>query len=1181
MIVFEPDLRHRVLIEAGAGTGKTWTIAGLYLRLIVEAGYGVDQILVVTFTNAATAELRERLRARLVEIRRALVSGQAGEDAFAQQLLARIADRDQALKRLTRAIRSFDEAAVFTIHGFCQRLLAETALQSGIGFERELMGDQSELVASLVDDFWRRRFYGEVDEQTLAALEQGGLSPESLRDDIGRWVGSDWLDIHPVESADCEGCLERLQRQKAALTRMFDASREEIDRLFKAAMGPDGALKGNIYRPANFPERFQALEDYLAGDELLALPEKSELFTPEKLASSTRKNRETPTHPFFEAWAAFLDLRQAFDQWAIGFCARLRIEMLEEVREKLAALKAESGQLSYDDLLSLLHKALVGPGGEALARAARERYPVALIDEFQDTDPLQYEIFNRIYPGERPLFFVGDPKQAIYAFRGADIHTYLTAAQGVECRLDLKENFRSSTDMVRAVNTLFERCDNPFFEKAIRYRSVTAGRGEAQQQAAPSGLGALRIWHDYEREKPAAKGEIGPRIVAAVGDEIASLLSRAEAPENRIDGRPLCGGDIAVLVRTHVEAISIREALTRRGVGCVLQTQESVYQSPEAEALALTMRAMLPGASDAEQRAALATVLFDPGATTLAQMLEDDALRDQWAERFFRWQTLWRERGFMAAMRAWLSETEAYVHLLDQPGGERRLTNLLHLIELLHREATAQRLGEEALLHWFLRQRDRREDNEAAQLRLESDDNLVKIVTVHKSKGLQYPIVYCPFLWAGAPDGRKGVDRGKPFSVHDPEQDNKPLLVMDCAAPQRLEALRHEETYQENIRLLYVALTRAEFHCTVVTGRFRDMEKSALAWLLHGGCRAGAAQSWTEAVAAIKRESPESLMADLEALAQASQGAISLCALPPERDLIRLPRTSAAGLAAPRRFTRQLPARRRIASYTALTSGQDAEQPDYDRGRQPGADTASPFRGAEAGSCLHWILEHLDFRHPVAEQRETVVEPGLRRHGFSERLADDTASWMQRVIDTPLDDGQLTLAGIERCRRLDEMEFHYPVPRLDSRGLKALLKRHFSAPVFRQAIARLKIGALNGYLKGFVDLVFEHQGRYFLADYKSNWLGEEIADYGPDALAAEMAESHYYLQATIYLLALHRFLRLRLPDYDYETHFGGVYYLFLRGMTPRTGSANGVWFDRPPQAFVEALDALIGDRGGQ
>ena len=678
-----------------------------------------------------------------------------------------------------------------------------------------------------------------------------------------------------------------------------------------------------------------------------------------------------------------------------------------------------------------------------------------------------------------------------------------------------------------------------------------------------------------------AKGEATRRAATATAAEIASLLRLADAHRARLGDRDLEGSDIAVLVRSHRQGRLMGDALARLGVPSVQQAEDSVFASPEAEQLRRVLLAVAEPGRDDIVRAALGTELLGMPGEELVRLLTADA---EWATRvetFHGYHRLWREHGFARMFRALAAAEEIAPRLLALADGERRLTNLLHLGELLADEAARQPRGLEALSEWMAtRAADPHPESEEQQLRLESDEHVVKIVTIHKSKGLQYPIVFCPFLW----DGRLFAEREHDVACHDQTHDDRATLEMeaDGQSPLRVQACREE--LAESLRLLYVALTRAEQRCTVVWGPGNDSPTSPLFWLLHGteaGDQIGALRARMKALddAALRRR--------LDDLAERSDGGIRVDMLPAGRgQRLRSRATDAESLVA-RTLERPVPAGWGLASFSALASARTAEGPDHDADVAVAPTDEAPAErngftfpsGARAGSCLHAILERLDFADAAPDRRRQVIARELHRFGFSSDWLPAVEAMIGRVLGTALDDaGRLRLADVPRERRLDELEFTYPLARFDVAGLGALLREHaFTDGPLGDVLGSLGFAPVNGFMRGFIDLVFEADGRYWLADYKSNWLGPTLDDYAAERLPAVIARETYWLQYLIYTVVLHRLLRLRLPDYDYDRHVGGVLYLFLRGMDPARGAACGVFRDRLARALVEGLDRWIGE----
>ena len=1189
------------LIEASAGTGKTYTISALFLRLVVEAAIPVNRILVVTYTNAATKELKDRIRERLVQVRSCFLRGRAHEhDELATRLLDLQPDRAIAVRRLTNAVRGFDEAAIFTIHGFCKRALGDNAFESGLSFETELLADTGDLLREIVDDFWRREFYAASPLVVRHFLDQD-YSPEKLLGEIGRHLGKPYLRVVTPTSGADGAALERAFVAAFGQARgIWLRDRAEIeDILLKSP-----TLNRQKYNPKSIPGWLEAMDGYLtAGAPKLALFDKFDRFTAAALEKSLKKGQDPPQHPFFDACAT---LGAACTTLADHCRHQIPVKLLAYCNAELISRKRRQQVQSYDDLLLDLHEALRHPRrGAALIEMLHRRFFAALIDEFQDTDPVQYAIFQRIYAGTgKPVFLVGDPKQAIYSFRGADIFAYLTARRDTGRRYTLDVNWRSDPRLLIALNAVFGGCGQPFMFDGIPFQRALPAERERHEplwlhgrQEAP-----LQIWLvEPEGDKPVAKGAAGERAARATAAEIARLLNLGARGQARIgehpqaaDGRALAGGDIAVLVRGHWQGRLVRDHLLRLGVPSVQHADDSVFASDEARQLEWLLAAVAEPGSEGRVRTLLASDLFGLSGEELYRLREDERAWAGWLEKLQDYRQLWLEHGFMRFFRACLIAEGIPQRLLAFRDGERRLTNLLHLAELAH-VASRARPGAAGLLKWLgARRLAPGDQDEEQQLRLESDENLVRIVTVHKSKGLEYPVVFCPFPW----DGKLRADQSSNATLlyHDPDDPSRTFLAFGAAEDDPARALARREEMAESLRLFYVAVTRAKLRCYLVWGKIREAETAPPAWLLHHPPVIGPSQDALQ-VTRQRFESlePAAFQGDLRAAFAAAGDAVSIAPLPRESGQRYQPPAVAEPEPRARAFGRTLPEAWRVGSFSALAAGQSGEMPDYDMTANapepaestestesasvvPGRDIFGFPRGARAGTCLHAIFERADFTQRDRSRLEELANRTLAAHGL------DAATWtpvvadlVERVLDTPLDASGLRLATVAPERRLCEMEFYYPLANLRAEGLRRVLERHgYAVGPFRDMIDKLEFAPLRGYMKGYIDLVFEADGRFYLADYKSNWLGGEPAAYRRPRLEEAMAREAYVLQYLIYSVALHRYLRQRVLDYGYERHFGGVFYLFLRGMSPERGAACGVFHDRPAPALVQALDALMG-----
>jgi exodeoxyribonuclease V beta subunit len=1226
-------------IEASAGTGKTWNICALYVRLLLEKKLNADQILVVTFTKAATAELHERIRGRLAELERAIETGDDGGDPFVARLFeTTLAEhggiaRDEAHKIVLRALRTFDQAAIHTIHAFCQRALQEAPFAAAMPFAFEMEADDAALRFELAADFWRER----VDAQATlhpafaAWLVTKRAGPAALDEQLARRLKKPlaqlrWGSASANEHARENGAAFAIDAAAADPQARFDAACEmwyaERDAIVKLLADAQERLSRTSHKPDAVSAALDAWSDYFAQNDCHAPPPRAALkLTASALKKATKQKFEAPEHPFFAAADELAAAVIAAEASQRARWLALVQAWLDHAPQELAARKRTRRVVSFDDLLSNLHRALATHPW--LAQALRERYPAALIDEFQDTDPLQFAIFNRIFAPDGPLFLVGDPKQAIYSFRAADLHTYLAARAQASARYTLAVNQRSTAPIVAACNRLFEANPHAFVLDGLDYQPVRAGeRKRAPFVDSTGAAGDFRIWMLPQGEAALTKRDAQRTSGEACAAEIARLLRGAHEGTVMIGEAPLAPADIAVLVQTHKQGSLIKRVLAAWGVGSVELAQASVFESLDAEQIERVLAAIDTPGDLRRLRAALATDWFGLDATALWRLEQvadtgidasagiddprDTADAMSWVERFSRYRMLWHERGFAVMWRTLMHELRVAQRLVTAPDGERRLTNVTHLAELVQARAATQP-GIAPTLRWLAAQRaqEGRGAGEEAQLRLESDRNLVQIVTVHKSKGLEYAVVFCPFLNDGAL--RDAPSSGLPDAREYHDDAGDAVLHYGCDDEEAGRASRYavREQAAERARLVYVALTRAVYRCYLVAGTYlssrstRESRRSVLNWLvagaghsfenwlaeppdeatLHANWRSLAGGTLVlEPLPAIERRVP---LADTQQASERPQARVNRRVL---RDAWRIASFSGLVAAAARSDdTRAVaedarPDHDELAELVSLTAGLDGTPPAASA--PPDARVADDIlafpRGAAAGECLHRMLELADFSDsgtwPQAVERALRERPAPAAPELAPRLPAMMHALLADLATTELVPG-MTLDKLNPQRRLNELEFLFPASSLDFAALRALLVAHGYPDV------ALESGALRGFVKGFIDMIVEHDARFWIVDWKSNHLGDSAADYGVPAMEAAMASHAYHLQALLYIVALHRYLRTRVAGYTYETHIGGYLYLFVRGVRPASRDAHGVptgvHARRPSVDLVNALDALM------
>ena len=1195
------------LIEASAGTGKTYTIATLYLRLLIEKGLSVRDILVVTYTNAATEELRGRIRDKLRHAIHLLNLGEAAigqeQDEVLVAILRSIDSPREMIEHLIAQLTCIDESAIHTIHAFAQRMLQDNAFESGSLFETEFLQNEDELLDAVVADYWRQHFYS-ASPGLASQIHQRWSAPYHLKQEIRGYLNKPYQRLLPQLRAEdhSEVRYEQLFVQLQALWRADGEAL--LERISEAVTAKTlSADKKKFYNPERLAAAAEELALFFAAPLLAySLPWGFELFTQSHLdrallKAAEKKGLTAPQHEFFglcdELQQLVEQLLLGIQQQAMGWC---RDEMVK--RKEAAAL------LSYNDLLTQLGSALASEQGEELAAHIVARYPYAMIDEFQDTDPEQFRIFDRIYgphphvPEASGFYMIGDPKQAIYSFRGADIFTYMLAkdATVAEAQYTLDTNWRSSSRLIEAVNSLYGSSHAPFiYEGHIDYHPVAASPSADETPLLLQGQPPvpLQCWFVERNEtrvkaKDPSQGRLTktqaqPEIASACASEIARLLQLAREEQAMIGQQPLQPQQIAILVRDRYEADEIRHALRNKGIASAYYSRDSVFNSEEAGQLMMLLQAINEPGDESLLRAALSSSLVGLSAEQLDALLQDDLAWEQRLTQIQAYHTDWQERGFMAMFRTLLHQLAIPQRLLALRDGERRLTNLMQLGELMQ-SASREHEGLENQLRWLHEQCTSPDGNlEEQRLRLESDEELVKVVNIHTSKGLEYPVVFLPFISSCKP-----TKPNQPLYLHDEAEPASVLL--NLAPDDHSYALAEKERLAEDLRLLYVALTRAKYLCYFSYGYFKDLEASALAWLLHGS---DATQPLTNLAAALEKADDEALLAPLRERVALANHTIAITPLPGHQPPLARQRPAHDSLRA-REASRHVSWHWRMTSYSGLTAShsaspltsefrqtgsrsEDAETRIEDE-QQPGLNLFRFPKGARAGTFMHTILEQLDFAKVSDETIALEVTRQLQRFGFDDIWQGVVEQMVRDTLDTPLNDAGLRLRQLGMRQKLVEMEFQYPIRHLKAEQLNRIVEGLGDTQLADEADEQahgLAFAPVSGIMRGFIDLTFEFEGRYYIADYKSNWLGFQLDDYRREHLARVIREHRYDLQYLIYTLALHRFLKANLADYDYERHFGGVYYLFLRGLSPAEGANSGVFYDRPELALIERLDAMM------
>ncbi len=1201
-------------IEASAGTGKTYTITRLYLRLIVEKDIGMDKILVVTFTNAATEELRSRIR-QVVKIASDILSGRAQEDdikknadiySYLQSIISKNSELNKKISnKLALALNEIDTAHIYTIHSFCRRMLTDFAFESGTLFGSELIEDESTYVQRVVEDFYYNVIAPIGKEFVGILVQQEENFVKSLTNLIKKLPNDPQVEVLPkvkFNPQKCKQIISELNGLIAQIKTCFEQEFESINNNFKQAVFNE-VLSRNSYSENDIEEMkniFFNLAIYnILNDEILNKVNKfslSSLINRFK-GNYKKKKKNYELHNFFSLLdkcdALVLELKK-------HIIAAFR-KFISYHNHRYQHYRERWNVHSFKDILADMHRALQDNPDSELAKKVRSRFSAALIDEFQDTDPLQYSIFTTIFNKRGyTLYTIGDPKQAIYSFRGADVFAYIKAQSKARTIYNLKHSYRSTPALTSAINTIYGKHSNPFVFEKIQYHLVESKIASSEFDAD----GALYIWFVNEEDQKLPIG-IARRIVANhIAAEIQNLIQR----NFTIEGRPLQYSDIAVLVRKNKEATMVQEVLRKSGINSVIRSTESVFTTSEVWEFLHILEAVINPASTTDIKRALITSFYGFAAKDIIALENNNAF-DAIKMQFAHYYDVWNKKGVIVMLHTLLLDTlveqiknkDAIVtvkeHLLQYEDGERVITNIMHCAEILATVERTKKLDPEALVEWLKKAIYAKAEVEEQQLRLESDANAVKIVTIHASKGLEYPVVFCPFLF----DTSKLDD---PFVFHD-ENDYKPEVCFKFNADNEKELIGYlfnendklfaniiykeyefkarKETLAEDIRLAYVAMTRAKYRCYVGWGVINGTNKSALSYLLH--FRNGANEN--EAVGNFLHKgmdyNTESMLKQLEQLASECNS-IKIIQI---KDIIAVShKTSALDVIQPqtiRTIEGSIQQGWQLTSYTALSYKKDDERSDeihipvLTQVKSNELNIFTLPAGSITGLCIHTIFEEIDFTNVTDETLPVTIQNAFKRYNIDAQWTEVVATMVRNVLSVELKESFISLMHIPHNKRRNEVEFYYPITELTSKKLIDCFNEHsLFTRQYGQALQNISFGSINGFMNGKIDMIFEHNNVYYIVDWKTNLLGTSLDDYHSSKLTPPIAQHLYFLQYTIYTVALHRYLQLvQGKSYSYDKHFGGIFYIFVRGVDAQKGNQYGIFYDKPDATFIEKISTLL------
>ncbi|HET9033323.1 MAG TPA: UvrD-helicase domain-containing protein [Dokdonella sp.] len=1179
----------RSLIEASAGTGKTWTIAVLYLRLILEREFSPRQIVVTTFTKAAAQELRERLRSKLRWAERLAVAGDVGEEPLNVDeawLRARwanaVGQRNPDLQRIRLAIAEMDVAPVSTMHVLCGRILADHPFACAVPFARGDLVDGQGMLEEIARDLMRRFQQSnrpdelvDLQQRVAADLKHASLLA-ILRTSITPGTSIPLIEQESPLPVDELPALRTLVadsgafRKDARLRRAWERLAELIE---DPTLYPDSEVINDLKGAADRKGLLKGRKD---DADVTAIVELSL-----RCAPLLAQRRQRMLHEFWH-------------------------KVVAVAREQIEARLRSRHQQSFDSLLTSVAEVLEGEAkagaNRTLADALFASWPVALIDEFQDTDSVQYGILDRIYRDDAGaprgrLVMIGDPKQAIYRFRGGDIHAYQAAAAEADAdgRLSLDTNHRSSRAYVDAINEWFACAGESLSaideESPIRYHAVNASDRRDSKPYTIDGLACAKpLLIHYRETCPDAAAERRNLALETCANQIVDLL---ESGRHKIGKNLLKPSDIAVLLPTAASIRSLRDLLRQRGVPCVATDRSSVYATDIARELQIILHALIHHTELGAARAAAATRLWGASFSELQRLSEDVAAWKQISDIFRRWHGDWHERGIQAVIDALIEHMAG--RYLDTLGGERAITDLRHLGELLQ-EQSQQTPGSEELLAWFADQRkelsaDNEDAADAAQLRIESDSERVALMTLHASKGLEFPIVFLPLMWAHG-------ERRSPAPWIVNSEGRRQVSFAESA-----KDIENADLQDERFRVLYVAMTRAIHACHVLAlPADRPAQKNQ-------GPAAGTTRSALDVLIARMQPAPGSAEfagqaahvdwiaapgwrneSDDNAFYQSAEERVSRSAariIPPRtagpiearHSFTTLTRHHSTRALDPEASAGDEASVEGIepAESVALSVAAPTQTVGDDEAGHPLLLALEPVKGADFGNAIHAMFEHREIGVPFSAQHELLAaelaNAGVRRKGVERSvLVEALGKRLQSALEASLGAQgapTLCLADLGVHDLLAEMEFFFPLQGASMSELRRVCAEH-GEPDLVPSSSR----TLSGLMNGKIDLIFHHAGRYCVLDYKGNFLGTRITDYQGERLLQQMDASNYRFQALLYCVALDRYLAQRIGhSYDRASQLGECFYLFVRAVG--LGKDAGIWRHRFPDALLAAVGEVL------
>lgn len=1108
---FDPntvELKGSNLVEASAGTGKTYSIAILSLRLLIEENLSIKEILMVTFTNAAVAELEDRIRLFVRKASKAAKGVKIDDDGIAKLIKDSKVPSAEIIRRLEKAKIELDETSILTIHSFCQNTLTEFAFETDQIYGAEPIQDIGELIGEGVNEFWRNNIRG-LDKDLLKIL----LS-QKVR--LG-------MDYHKRLSRGvlCSAVQQGLGAKTFAGTSLDLNELPNIivqhEELMAHAQGLEEHIRSFIGTIKGFTENQANI-----WIETLSKPQSFW----NKLMVSTAQY--TP-----KIFSDEVEMYYEYEETISSGINGIYVNAIKQVQPAIRNHLAENKLVGVDDLIKHIHKAVVEKKNTSLIENLRAKYKAVFIDEFQDTDQLQYEIFSSLFDNSAILFYIGDPKQSIYGWRKADINTYFKASNSVakKRRYTMTTNYRSANNYVDAMNKFFlpkkkfdTFCYDSKSSQKILYEEVNGIQHDSILMSDEEIIKSLTIYNDYRNQND---------IFSDVFDLVHSLLVNGN-----LNGKQVKPSQVAVLVRSGYEGARIKRGLSNLGIPTISLSDEKVFDSQEARYLSYILETINEISWKGINKA-----LLNPFTGLTSEYLQK-LDNEQELNRFKKYAEIWAKQGVYPMLIQYLADYDVQSVLLEKTsiGGDRIISNFYQLAEILQRAESENKYSPSELTRFLKRSMEGfQDDNDEYVQRIESDEEAVKIVTIHKSKGLEYDIVIAPFLdftikEKGAFTSFRSANGTYMFCSSGQLRENDDLWAI--------------EQEQENRRLLYVAITRAKYNAFIF--KINDGENN------------------TTSLTTFHEE---------QLLNPAEHVDTSVYEKKPLKPFEKQKHAAKKKIFTPIPSITLSDAHWRKMSYSYLAGEhgyipKTIKKESYKKGSYDQFIFKDLPKGAHVGNLLHNIFEFIDFSTTDKTTWQNEIDRSLQV--FLPQCKNmcrlHLMTMLDEVLNTTIKIGgdSFQLSQISNDQRVNELEFNFNTANFSVADLTSLAEEE---PDDYEIHTR-KDENIEGLLNGLIDLFFFHNGKYYILDWKSNFLGDVLDDYEQPKLTAAMSESNYHLQYLIYSLAAKKYLKSKLGiEFDYESHFGGVIYLFLRGV--RKDNNTGVFLYEPKKEALDKLDLLL------